>query len=206
MSGKHIVIIDYEMGNKHSIANALKFLGYQPTITKDAAKILSADGLILPGVGSFNEAMGNIETLQLKEAILDAVEQKKIPIFGICLGMQIMAKEGVEGGLSRGLGLIDATVVPLNNLHVGFNSIEILQHNPIFTTISDDTHFYFDHAYHMHIDDTYVSAKTLFNNTLVVASIQHRHIFATQFHPEKSQKWGLVLLRNFLNFVEHHHG
>ena len=157
-------------------------------------------------MGSFKEAISNIERLNLKESILESVHQRGIPIFGICLGMQIMAKEGVEGGKSEGLGLIDATVAPLDKLHVGFNSIEVLQKAPIFHTIADDTHFYFDHAYHMQIDDRYVSAKTLFNDALIVASIQHNHIFATQFHPEKSQKWGLVLLRNFLNYVEHHHG
>jgi len=202
MSGKKIVIIDYEMGNRFSIINSLQFLGYAPVISKETKEIQNADALILPGVGSFNDAMQNIHSLNLETVLQESILTDHKPVFGICLGMQIMAEYGYEGGKSKGLGLLNAQVTAMQKLHVGFNSIEIYKKKPIFTHLEDDTHFYFDHSYHMECEDTYISSKTLFDNQLVTASIQHNNIFATQFHPEKSQRSGLKLLRNFLNYVE----
>ena len=206
MSGKQIVIVDYEMGNKRSILNALAYLGYRATVSKDAQTIQNADALILPGVGAFKDAMENIRRLLLQAPLEDAVLKKKTPLFGICLGMQILAQEGFEGGKTKGLGFIDATVEPLGSLHVGFNAIEILQKEPLYTTIEEDTHFYFDHSYHMVAPIENISARTLYHDKLVCASIQKENIFATQFHPEKSQRAGLKLLRNFLNYMENYNG
>ena len=206
MSGKTIVIVDYEMGNKRSIVNALSYLGYSATVSQDAKTIQNADALILPGVGAFKDAMENIRRLSLQAPLEDAVLGKKTPLFGICLGMQILASEGFEGGKTKGLGFIDATVEPLGSLHVGFNSIEILQKEPLYVTIEEDTHFYFDHSYHMVTPLENIAARTLYHDKLVCASIQKNNIFATQFHPEKSQRAGLKLLRNFLNYMEEHNG
>ncbi len=202
MSGKKIVIVDYDMGNKHSIKNAIEFLGYKTVVSRKTDDILNGDALILPGVGSFKDAMANINRFGLKDIIKEVVINKQKPIFGICLGMQILAKTGYEGGECEGLGVVNGIVKPLDVLHVGFNSIEILKKDPLFYRIMDDTHFYFDHSYFMDIYDIYITSRTLYNGRLITASIEYKNIFATQFHPEKSQKWGLVLLRNFLNFVE----
>ena len=203
---KNIVIIDYKMGNTLSVANALEKLGYSAIVSSDENDINSADALILPGVGAFKEAMENIQKNNLQELLNENVLKKKKPIFGICLGMQIMAKTGEEMGHTNGLGWIDAKVekITIPNVrvpHVGWNSIEVRKQEPLFTNIESDTHFYFDHSFHFICEDQYISSITYYNDT-ITASIQKENIFATQFHPEKSQTMGLKLLRNFLNYVE----
>lgn len=203
---KKIVIIDYDMGNTLSISNALERLGYKAIISSLEDDINSADALILPGVGAFKEAMENLCSKNILDILDKNVIENKKPIFGICLGMQIMAKTGEEGGHTKGLGWIDATVkkITIPNVrvpHVGWNSIEVIKSKPLFYNIQSDTHFYFDHSYHFICDEKYASSYTLYEK-LMVASIQKDNIFATQFHPEKSQNFGLKLIRNFLNYVE----
>lgn len=206
MSGKKIVILDYDMGNTFSISNALTKLGYESIISSDKETINNADALILPGVGAFKEAMFNLKQKELIETLNHNVLEKKKPILGICLGMQLMANSSEEMGETKGLGWIEGEVktIDIPNVrvpHVGWNSIEITKQDPLYKGLSSDIHFYFDHSYHFVCKEEFVSAYTLYDE-LLVASIQKENILATQFHPEKSQTMGLKLLRNFLNFVE----
>lgn len=211
MSGKKIVIIDYGMGNIQSVANALSFLGYRAILSRDHAVLDQADGYILPGVGAFGGAMANLQKHDLIAVLEKNVLICKKPLLGICLGMQLLAKSSTEMGFHKGLGWIDATIEELIVTptlcvpHVGWNSIEVLQELPLFKAIPSDTHFYFDHSFHMKCHDTTLQSSVTLYGELVTASIQKENIFATQFHPEKSQTAGLKLLRNFLNFVEDTH-
>ena len=203
---KRIVIIDYKMGNTLSISNALEKLGYEAIISSDHDDINNADALILPGVGAFKEAMENIKANNLLDILNDNVINKSKPIFGICLGMQIMANSGQEMGDTQGFGWIDAKVekIATPNVrvpHVGWNSIEVIKKEPLFTNIDSDIHFYFDHSFHFICDEKYISSITSYKKP-ITASIQKENIFATQFHPEKSQIMGLKLMRNFLNYIE----
>lgn len=203
---KKIVIIDYDMGNTLSISNALSKLGYESTVSYQKSDINNADGLILPGVGAFKEAMHNLNNKNIIQTLEKNIIQDKKPILGICLGMQIMANSGEEMGYTKGLGWIDAEVKKINIPgmavpHVGWNSIDIIKKEPLFKGIMSDSHFYFDHSYHFICDEKYISSYTQYKE-LVVASVQKNNIFATQFHPEKSQNLGLRLIRNFLNYVE----
>jgi glutamine amidotransferase len=205
---KQIVIIDYNMGNTLSISNALLKLGYNSIVSADEKIINNADALILPGVGAYQEAMKNIRSNNLDQILERNVITNKKPIIGICLGMQIMGIQGEENIIEKGLGWIDAEVkkisIPKVRVpHVGWNSIEVNIKEPLFLNISSDSHFYFDHSFHFICDPKFVSSYTLYKEK-IVASIQKDNIFATQFHPEKSQTMGLKLLRNFLNYVEEH--
>ena len=205
---KKIVIIDYDMGNTLSISNALQKLGYDCIVSSDKNDINDADALILPGVGAFKHAMQNINKKNLIPILSKNVLEDKKPILGICLGMQIMAQSGEEMGFSKGLGWIDAkvkkiTIPKVRVPHVGWNSIAVNIESPLFIDIKSDTHFYFDHSFHFICDDKFVSSYTLYEEP-IIASIQKNNIFATQFHPEKSQNMGLKLLKNFLTYVEEH--
>lgn len=211
MNGKQIVIIDYGMGNIQSVQNALHFLGYESILSHKKEDFDTADGFILPGVGAFGEAMKNLYRYNIIETMEENILKKKKPILGICLGMQLLAKNSSEQGFHKGLGWINATIskiTPKGNLyipHVGWNSIEVLEKEPLFKNIPSDTHFYFDHSFHMECNDKRVQSSVTLYGDLLTASIQKDNIFATQFHPEKSQIAGLKLLRNFLNYVGKDH-
>lgn len=200
-----VVIIDYKMGNTQSIQNALNFLSQSSIISNNIETINSADAYILPGVGAFHEAINNLKQLNIISALEENILIKKKPILGICLGMQILAKNSTEIKFCDGLGWIDAKVIKLPNEvripHVGWNSIEVLKESPLFKNINSDTHFYFDHSFHFTTPKDVQSSITLYGDQ-VIASVQQENIFATQFHPEKSQSAGLKLLRNFLNYSE----
>lgn len=208
MSGKQIVIIDYGMGNIKSVINALSFLGYIPILSHEHTLLNKADGYILPGVGAFGVAMQNLKKHDLITLLEKNILIYKKPILGICLGMQLLAKSSTEEGFCDGLGFIDAVVeeIPNNsNLrvpHVGWNSLTIHKQNPLFINIEQNTNFYFDHSFHMICQNRDIVSSTTSYGIDIVASVQKENIFATQFHPEKSQSNGLKLLRNFLNFVE----
>lgn len=205
---KTIVIIDYGMGNLTSVENALKFLGYIPQISSNSDQIVAADAILLPGVGAFAPAMENLERLGLISVLSEQVLEKGIPFLGICLGMQLIAASSTEMGVHKGLGWIKARVEelrPANKLavpHVGWNNIRVISSAPLFTNLPPETHYYFDHSFHMVCDDVRDVAAVCSYGGDLVAAVQQSNIFATQFHPEKSQTMGLKLLRNFLNYVE----
>jgi glutamine amidotransferase len=204
---KDVVIIDYGMGNLKSVSNALTFLGYQPRIAQDRASLAAADGLVLPGVGAFGEAMQNLRKLDLLGVLNEQVIERKKPILGICLGMQLMALDSEEMGHFEGLGWVDGHVVrikPEGSLrlpHVGWSSVQVRQAEPLFRNIETEPHYFFDHTYQLQCAPEHVLATCQYGGE-IVAAIRRGNVMATQFHPEKSQVKGLKLLRNFMNYVE----
>lgn len=205
---KQIGIIDYGMGNIQCVANALEFLGYTPLISSDSLILKDCNAYILPGVGAFSEAMNNLIALDLVSFLTSEVMNNKKPILGICLGMQLMMQSSEEMGHHEGLGWIEGSVIPIPPSlsikvpHVGWNTVKIQNNALLFDNLGENPHFYFDHSFHVVCDSSYISAYCMVEDMKLTASLQFNHIFATQFHPEKSQTKGLKLLRNYLNFVE----
>lgn len=204
---QQITIIDYSVGNTHSIFNALTFLGYKVSVSNVPKKLASADALIFPGVGAFDFAMKKLKEKKLIEPLTELIKQKKKPILGICLGMQLFATSSEENGIHTGLNWIEAEIkkitLPSHFLvpHVGWNNLKILKKEPIFNNAKDSPSFYFDHSYHMTCKKDYVTSICEYGIN-IVASIQKENIFGVQFHPEKSQNNGLRLLRNFMNYID----
>ena len=201
-----ITIIDYGMGNLHSVAKKIKSLGHTPVITSDINVVLKAEKLILPGVGHFKKAMINLEKLGLKEALNKVVLEDKVPILGICLGMQLMAEESEEGDV-KGLGWIEGKVVKFKVKdtlkykvpHTGWNQITIKKESPLMKDIRDLSEFYFVHAYHwVSSNSEYVSNETEYEFQFPSA-VEKNNIFGVQYHPEKSHDVGAILLKNFIN-------
>ncbi|MGE5411880.1 MAG: imidazole glycerol phosphate synthase subunit HisH [Clostridiales bacterium] len=199
-----VSIIDYGMGNIHSIRNALEYLGAETEYTSDPEKILDSDRIVLPGVGSYNHAMQTIVTRKLDEVIRMAVNAKKIPILGICLGMQLLGMSGTEDGYIGGLGLFNGKVekfkldsYALKVPHIGFNEVEAPLNSILYKGISDIHDFYFVHSYRMITEEKTGVGYCVYGEKFV-ASFEADNIFGTQFHPEKSQTNGLRLLKNFL--------
>ena len=201
-----IVIVDYGMGNLGSIVNMFKKIGAKAGISGDPEVIATAPKLLLPGVGSFDRAMERIHELDLKPVLDEQALVAKKPILGICLGMQLLGVSSTEDGLTEGLGLVKNTVTKLigpNEVsikipHVGFNRVQMPKESKLFDQISIVASFYFVHSYAMQIlDDSSKYATTTYGQKFV-AAIESGQVFGTQFHPEKSQKSGLKVLKNFL--------
>lgn len=193
------------MGNIRSIVGALSYLGVESIVTDDPNKILKSNKLILPGVGSFSVAMKNLIEMGLVNALTIAVHEKKVPILGICLGMQLLAESGEEDGKIKGLGWISGSVQrfsfsdsSIRIPHTGFNTIHIKNENSTLVGKLDCyKDFYFTHSYHMNCDNEEDVSSIVKYNGNFVASVEKNNIFGTQFHPEKSQSNGLRLLKNF---------
>jgi imidazole glycerol-phosphate synthase subunit HisH len=203
-----ISIVNYNMGNLQSVANALTYLNAQSCITSDKDVLATSDALILPGVGAFGEAMKHLKSLELEEVMRTHVFEKKKPFLGICLGMQLIMDSSTEKGEFAGLGYVPGRVVkvqPRGDLrvpHIGWNEVQPKKGTVLYGGGDGPLTCYFVHSFHVVPDDeSIVSAYTDYGGP-VVASLEKEHIFATQFHPEKSQKGGLGLLKNFLNYVE----
>lgn len=196
-----VAIVDYRMGNVESVSKAIHFLGHQPIITSDANVIESCDYVILPGVGAFAQGMSNLKSLGLIDILNEIVVIKKKPFLGICLGMQLLASKGFEPTETQGLGWISGNVVKMvePNLqipHLGWN--EVLINNSLLLSSFNNKDFYFIHSYHFVVDDpNHVVGYVKYGNQYA-AIIQRDNIHATQFHPEKSQKVGLELLKTYL--------
>ncbi|MFA6253157.1 MAG: imidazole glycerol phosphate synthase subunit HisH [Patescibacteria group bacterium] len=209
--GTKILIIDYKVGNHQSIVNALNFLGYDFIVSSRKSDIIKAQSYILPGVGAFGEAMKNFNKLDILDCLQEQVLIKKKPILGICLGMQILAKDSEESGFCQGLGWIDGHVVALNKAkdlripHVGWDNIKLIKKDPLFLrTDNKELNYYFDHSYHFVCADKFISARCYYGEDFAVA-VQKNNIFGVQFHPEKSQRNGLKLLRCFLDISLKYH-
>jgi len=208
MSSLKIVIIDYGVGNTHSVSNAIKFLGYHKvSISNQIGAIEKADALILPGVGAFEEAMRNLMSRDLHHLLNEEVLVKKKPILGICVGMQMLATQSEENGIHQGLNWIEGNVkkleVPkiLSVPHVGWNNLTLKKPEIMFARNTDQSNFYFDHSYWFDCHEKYVAAFCDYG-IKVTAAVQHENIFGVQFHPEKSQTNGLKLFRSFFNSIE----
>ncbi|MCX7121842.1 MAG: imidazole glycerol phosphate synthase subunit HisH [Gammaproteobacteria bacterium] len=198
-----IVIIDYGMGNIHSLSGALNFLGMNQVIVSNQEKeILSADKIILPGVGAFNMAMKNIKKNNLDKYLNIVAFQKKIPILGICLGMQLMGLSSTEHGVCDGLGYIPGKVNAFDSKelkvpHVGFNQVIINSNLRLYRGMSNIVDFYFTHSFKME-SNADINPCFCDYGSLFIASYERDNIAGVQFHPELSQKNGLKLLKNFL--------
>lgn len=195
-----VAIIDYGMGNVASVQKALKFLNVESELTNDHEKIKGADCIILPGVGSFKQGMTNLHELGLVQLLTDEVVNKKKKFLGICLGMQLIASKGTEPEPTDGLGWIDGEVTRFNLNgkripHLGWNNIEIKK-GDFFENV-EDPNFYFIHSYHFQVKNAEQVSSTVNYGMEIVASVSQDNIFATQFHPEKSQTSGLAVLSSF---------
>jgi len=206
MNNRAITIVDYGMGNLWSVLSALRYLGCNPKMSIDPDEIARADSLLLPGVGSFRKAMIALQQKGIDQAIIEAVQTKGRKILGICLGMQLMGISSSEDGDTPGLGLIKNTVdkfslaeIGANKLpHIGFDLVRSQPGGRLFNNLPKATDFYFVHSYRMvptGLDGTLATCRY---GIEFLAAYEQDNIFATQFHPEKSQTNGLILLKNFL--------
>lgn len=199
-----IAVIDYGMGNLRSVTNALEKLGADAVVTGNKEIIGSAKAIILPGVGAFGKCMENLEKKGLIDCIKDAIDKGK-QYLGICLGMQVLFETSEETPGVAGLGVLKGTVPrftgDLKVPHMGWNSINIVKETTVLQGIETGEHFYFVHSYYcLPVEKAVVATTTPYGREFA-SSVQKDNIFACQFHPEKSQKAGLKLLRNFINFI-----
>jgi glutamine amidotransferase len=197
-----IAIIDYQMGNLRSVQKGFERVGHAAQITSDARELAQADRIVLPGVGAFEDAIAELKRRDLVGPIKDAIATGK-PFLGICLGLQLLFDVSYEGGEFAGLGIIPGEVVrfqvpPEYKVpHMGWNACHITRRAPVLGETPEGTHFYFVHSYHCVPRDPSVIALTAEYPLPFVAAVWRENLFATQFHPEKSQAAGLQLLKNF---------
>lgn len=199
-----IAIIDYDAGNLKSVEKALLSLGETPVITRDREQILSADKIILPGVGSFGDAMGRLRQYQLVEILRRSVE-RNTPFLGICLGLQLMFERSDESDGVEGLGLLKGEIVKIPDCpglkipHMGWNSLNIKPGTRLFKGIENGAYVYFVHSYYLKAEDQQVVAASTEYSTHIHAAVEEKNLFACQFHPEKSGDVGLQILKNFIS-------
>lgn len=197
-----IAIIDYDAGNIKSVEKALQFLGNETVVTRDRDEILSADKVVLPGVGAFGDAMNKLKNYNLINTIYD-VADKNIPFLGICLGLQLLFERSDESMGISGLGLLKGEILRIPDSpglkipHIGWNSIDLQNNGRLFKNIDNQSYVYFVHSYYLKAqDESIVKASTEYS-THIHASVEYNNIFACQFHPEKSGETGLKILDNF---------
>ena len=198
-----VAIINYGMGNVASVDKAIKYLGFESIITNDPIEIQQATYIILPGVGAFAQGMENLNKLGLVEILNEQVINNKKPFLGICLGMQLIASRGFETNLTSGLDWIKGDVIKIIETeksipHLGWNEITVTKNSIIKDFNKKD--FYFIHSFHFNVFKRDDIAATVNYGNDYVAAIQKDNIFATQFHPEKSQTSGLELIKSFFNY------
>jgi glutamine amidotransferase len=201
----HVAIVDYGMGNLDSVARAVEECGGRPRRAVQPRDLDEAAHIILPGVGAFGNAMEQLESSGLVDALDQAVRGRGVPFLGVCLGMQLLATRSLEGGEHLGLGWIDAQVrrfdlkdSSLRIPHVGWNEVYPQAGSPLFAGIDRGRDFYFVHSYHVVCEDSSDTLATTPYGQDFCCAIQHENIHGVQFHPEKSQAVGLHLIRNFL--------
>ena len=197
-----IAIIDYDAGNLKSVEKALAYLGEEAVISRDRDESLTADKVILPGVGSFGDAMEKIHKFNLKNTIYDVVD-KNIPFLGICLGLQLLFKTSDETPGVSGLGILDGEILRIPDApglkipHIGWNSLELKNDGRLYKNIANQSYVYFVHSYYLKAKDEGIVKASTEYGTHIHASVEKDNVFACQFHPEKSSEVGLTILRNF---------
>lgn len=205
-----IVIIDYGMGNLKSVKNALDFLGIKSKISSDINEIKNADGLILPGVGAFPDAMSNIENLSLDKIIKEEVKNGK-PLLGICLGMQLLFEYSFEGVKRKGLGLLNGNIVKMkedkdNNIkipHIGWNDLIYSKKDELLNSIEEGEFVYYVHSYFAaDYSEEDLITYSEYGPNKIPGMVRHNNIMGAQFHPEKSGTIGLTILKNFGELIK----
>ena len=202
-----IAVLDYDAGNIKSVEKALNFLGEEVKITRDRDEILSADGVILPGVGAFGDAMEKLHQYGLVDVIRE-VADRQIPFLGICLGLQLMFESSEETPGVEGLHLLDGRIrrIPaapgLKIPHIGWNDLTFPNEGRIFRDVEEHSYVYFVHSYYLEAADPSIVTATTEYGTLIHASVEKNNIFACQFHPEKSSRIGMKILQNFIEITQ----
>ena len=197
------------MGNLRSVQKAFEAVGAEAIVTSDSNKILSANSVVLPGVGAFKECMVNLENLDLIDTVHKSVKSGK-PFLGICLGLQLLFSQAEEFGKVEGLGILSGKVVgfkdaqpksesgePLKIPHMGWNRVRVAPGNPLFESVADESYFYFVHSYYVIPQDPAIIATTTSYGIDFASGVHFENVHAFQFHPEKSQRLGLTMLKNF---------
>ena len=197
-----IAIIDYNAGNLKSVEKALHFLGQECVVTRDFYEIEQADKVILPGVGAFGDAMGQLKKYELDKVIRE-VTQKGTPFLGICLGLQLLFEGSDESQGVEGLHILDGAIkrIPdqpgLKIPHIGWNSLNLQNNGRLCAGLEEHPYVYFVHSYYLQAEDEQIVKATTEYSTTIHASVEKDNIFACQFHPEKSGDVGLAILKNF---------
>lgn len=198
-----IAMIDYDAGNIKSVEKALQKLGADVVITKDPQDILNADKVILPGVGSFGDAMNNLRKYGLDEVIHQVVE-KGTPFLGICLGLQLLFERSDESPEAVGLGILKGEILRIPDAdglkipHMGWNSLHLQNNGRLFEGLKENDYVYFVHSYYLKAEDESIVKATTNYSVNIHASVEKDNVFACQFHPEKSSDVGLKILKNFV--------
>ncbi|MBF0328134.1 MAG: imidazole glycerol phosphate synthase subunit HisH [Nitrospirae bacterium] len=204
-----IAIVDYGMGNIRSVEKGFLKIGADAQITSDPKTIEGSAGIVLPGVGAFRDCMANLGKLELIDTLIKEIQKGK-PFFGICLGLQLLFSESEEFGKCMGMDIFKGKVIrfdfkdsqKLKIPHMGWNTVRFVNRPPIFEGIPDNSYFYFVHSYHVVPEDKSIIAGVTNYGMDFVPMVWKDNVFATQFHPEKSQELGLKILKNFSSFVD----
>ena len=192
-----IAILDYDAGNIKSVEKALISLGQQPILTRDFSEIKKADKVILPGVGSFKDAMDHLKKYELDKAIYEFIETGK-PFLGICLGLQLLFSGSEESSGVEGLGILEGDIVKIPSIdnlkipHIGWNSLELTNNGKLFKDIKDGSYVYFVHSYYLKAKQEQIVKASCEYGVHIHASVEKDNVFACQFHPEKSGKVGFL--------------
>ena len=206
----NVTIVDYKSGNISSVINSFEAVAKEKvniSVTSDLNKIKSSDKLVLPGQGSFKSCVDSLKSINgLVDTLNEFAIDKKKPLLGICVGLQMFADIGFEEIETKGLGWIPGKVTKIDNQkgkyklpHIGWNQIEIIRDSKIFKDIKNNSHMYFVHSYEFIPNDVNTISATTDYSSKIVCSVEKENIFGTQFHPEKSDKTGLQIINNFIN-------
>lgn len=205
-----IALIDYDAGNIRSVEKALLRLGQEVCITRDREVLLGADKVILPGVGAFGDAMEHLQEYGLVDVIHETIE-KRTPFLGICLGLQLLFERSEEAPGVKGLGILKGEIlrIPagegLKIPHMGWNSLEFQNGGKLFRGLDAEPFVYFVHSYYLRAEDEQIVKAVTSYGTRIHASVEWNHVFACQFHPEKSSGTGLQILKNFAELSQEGH-
>lgn len=197
-----IGIIDYDAGNIRSVEKALSYLGEKTVVSRNPETLKNADKVILPGVGSFGQAMENLHRYELVPVIQDMIKEGK-PFLGICLGLQLLFESSEESPGAEGLGILKGKILKIPSSpglkipHMGWNSLQLQNNGRLFRNIPQDTYVYFVHSYYLQAQEPEIVKAVTGYGTEIHASVEKDNVFACQFHPEKSGKYGLEILKNF---------
>ena len=202
-----IAIIDYDAGNIKSVEKACQFLGEEVVVTRDRETIMAADGVILPGVGAFGDAMEKLHSYQLVDTVKDVANSGK-PFLGICLGLQLMFESSDEAPGVEGLGILPGKIVRIPDgedikvPHIGWNSLQYPNKGRLYKDIDENSFVYFVHSYYLQAKEPEIVVASTEYGVTIQASVEKGNVFACQFHPEKSSTVGLKILENFISIVK----